>query len=236
MNRVNRISWAAGMIVVLGAVAGCGGGGGGGNPLAPNPGGGGNQSARNLVIAASVAGLDTAPGTFNTDFTVSLTDTLGAAQSGARVSISDSAGTVALTEDPGLPGTYRASRAGYTEGTYTLDVTLGSAQVTGVTVAAPDLHTITSPTANETIQANRPIQPSWSRTSVAQEAVLETKDYRTGVQADDGRGTIPAPGNPPRNDQRVSVTRFNRTLISGAGAGSTFEASIRNSVEPVIAQ
>jgi hypothetical protein len=60
--------------------------------------------------------------------------------------------------------------------------------------------------------------------------------WREQAMADDGTKTVPAPGNPARNDQAIRVTRINRSSLSGAAQGSTFEASVRNSVEPVVAQ
>lgn len=165
-----------------------------------------------------------------------LTDTLGAAQSGATVTVTDTLGSLTLAEDSGSPGTYRASRSGYSPGTLTLDVSVGSAQVTGVQVVAPDIHTITSPAANQTIQANHPIQMTWTMAAAALEAWYETKDMAGAPTTDNGRVTVPTPANPARPDQRFSVIRLNRTSITSAASGSTFEASVRNSVEPVNAQ
>jgi hypothetical protein len=118
----------------------------------------------------------------------------------------------------------------------TLDVTAGAEQILGVTVGAPDLHTITSHGPNDVVQANHPIHVTWSRAAAATEATVETKDYQGGAEADDGTKTIPTPGNPARNDQAIRVTRTNRAAVAGAAPGSTFGVSVRNSVEPITAQ
>jgi hypothetical protein len=228
----HRAGWVLGSLIALLVTAGCGGG----NSVKPQP-----QApalpagAGNLVIQASATGLDTAPGTFTTDFLTLVSDTLGAAVSGATVVVTDDGGSVSLVEEVGTPGTYRASRAGLPSGTMTLDVTAGAAQLLG-SVSAPDLHTITSHAANDVVQASHPIQITWSRAAVATEAMVTTKNYQGGPEADDGTKTIPTPGNPARNDQAIRVTRTNRASLAGAAAGSTFEASVRNSVEPIVAQ
>jgi hypothetical protein len=229
----HRAGWVLGSLIALLVTAGCGGG----NSVKPQPQApAAPAGAGNLVIQASATGLDTAPGTFTTDFVTLVSDTLGAAVSGATVVITDDGGSVSLVEEVGTPGTYRAFRAGLPSGTMTLDVTAGAAQLLGRTVSAPDLHTITSHAPNAVVQASHPIQITWSRAAAATEAMVTTKNYQGGPEADDGTKTIPTPGNPARNDQAIRVTRTNRASLAGAAAGSSFEASVRNSVEPIVAQ
>lgn len=193
--------------------------------------------APNMVVNATVAGTPAGAGTFQTDFTVQLADTLGGAISGATVAISGAAGNLALVEDGGTPGTYRASLASYTAGNYQLDITAGAQQVTAAQVAAPDLHAITSPAANDTIQAHHPCHMSWTHTTNAQYVQLASLDWTgTASTLDSGTGNVPTPGNPARNDQQFSVTRWNSASILDARTGSHFDASIRNAVGPVIAQ
>lgn len=228
-----RAGWLLTSVMTLLVTSGCGGD----NGVKPKPQDQGvTLGGGNLVVQASATGLDTAPGTFTTDFEAVLADTLGAAVTGATVEITDDGGSVTLMEEAGTPGTYRASRAGLPSGTLSLDVTAGAAQLLGVTVSAPDLHTITSHAPNDVVQASHPIQLTWSRAAAATEAVIETKDYQGGPEADDGTKTIPTPGNPARNDQCIRVTRTNRVAVAGAGPGSAFQASVRNSVEPIVAQ
>jgi hypothetical protein len=232
--RIHRAGWLLGSLVTLLITAGCGGDNGV-KPHVPAP-LAEPEGAGSLVIQASATGLDIGAGAFNTDFEAVLTDTLGASVSGTTVAITDDGGTVTLVEEVGTPGTYRASRVGLPSGTLTLDLTAGEAQLLGATVDAPDLHAITSHGANDVIQASNPIHLTWSRAAAATEALVETKDYQGAPETDDGTKTIPTPGNPARNDQAIRVTRTNRAVLSGAAPGSTFEASVRNSVEPIVAQ
>jgi hypothetical protein len=232
-TRIHRAGWLLGSVATLLITAGCGGDNGV-KPQAPAP--LAAAGAGSLVVQASATGLDVGAGAFTTDFEAVLTDTLGASVSGATVAITDDGGSITLVEDVATPGTYRASRAGLPSGTLTLDLTAGEAQLLGATVGAPDLHTITSHGANDVIQASNPIHLTWSRAAAATEAVIETKDYQGAPETDDGTKTIPTPGNPARNDQAIRVTRTNRSILSGAAAGSTFAASVRTSVEPIVAQ
>ena len=229
---VERSGWATLALVTLLVVSGCGKD----NGVKPQPQDPGTPlGSGSLVIHASASGFDSA-GTYNTEFEADVTDTTGAAVSGATILMSDEGGGITLVEDVGTPGTYRASRAGRPSGTLTLDVTAGTAQLLGATVIAPDLHVITSHAPNAVVQASHPIQLTWSRTAAATEAVIETKDVRGGPETDDGAKTIPTPWNPARNDQALRVTRVNRTPLAGAAPGSTLEASVRSSVETIIAQ
>src|SRR5262249_26295588 len=142
-----------------------------------------------------------------------------------------------LAEDGSTPGTYRASLASYTAGNYQLDITAGAQQVTAAQVLGPDLHAFTSPAAGDTVQASHPIHVTYTRTAAAQQMQLATKNW-TGAASttDNGQATVPTPGNPARNDQQISLTRWNSATITDAAAGSHFDASIRNSVGPIIAQ
>ena len=230
---MERSGWAVLALITLLVVSGCGGKDNGVKPQPQDP--GTPLGAGGLVIHASASGLDSA-GTYTTDFEADVTDTTGAAVSGATILMSDDGGGVTLVEDGGTPGTYRASRAGRPSGTLTLDVTAGTAQLLGATVNAPDLHFITSHAPNAVVQASHPIQLTWSRAAAATEAVIETKNVRGGPETDDGAKTIPTPWNPARNDQAIRVTRVNRAPLAGAAPGSTLEASVRSSVEPIVAQ
>ncbi len=195
----------------------------------------GGTGTNTLLVTADVAGSDVAPGVFSTDLTVSVSDTTGAPVSGATVQFMTPTGAVALPEDGATPGTYRTSRSGYAMGTYTLDVTRGADRVSGAWVVAPDVHTITAPAPNDTIPATSPLGVSWNRVSIAQEALIESRDYQSAAEPDDGTSQVPPSGNPARADQRIRVFRLNRTLITGGRPGSELEATIRNSVDPVVA-
>jgi hypothetical protein len=225
------LAGTAAVFLTLGA--GCGSdnpaGPGGGSP----PGGSGTGT---LLVQADVSGSDVGSGVFQTDFTVTLRDTLGATVSGASVGVSTPTGSVILAEDGAVPGTYRAARAGYAPGTCQLTVSRGADGVSSVWVVAPDVHTVTSPAANDTVAAGQPLNVTWTRSRASLEVTLETRDYQsTAPELDDGVSVVPAPGNPARGDQRVRVFRLNRTLMAGGLPGSRFEARIRNSIEPVVA-
>ncbi|HET9253226.1 MAG TPA: carboxypeptidase-like regulatory domain-containing protein [Candidatus Eisenbacteria bacterium] len=232
---IERSGWVVLALITLLVVSGCGGD----NGVKPQPqpqDQGTPTAAGGLVIHASASGADTDSGMFSTGFEATVTDTTGAAVSGATVTMSDDGGSVPLTEVPGTPGTYRASRSGLPSGMLTLDVTAGTAQLLGATVPVPDLHVITSHGPNDVIQASHPIHLTWSRAAAATEATIETKNYQGAPEVDDGTKTIPTPGNPARNDQAIRVTRANRVPLAGAAPGSTLQASVRTSVEPIVAQ
>jgi len=100
----------------------------------------------------------------------------------------------------------------------------------------PSVHTITSPAANATIPADQPITVTWSRTSPAQEAKVETRNYESLAESDDMASSVPSSGNPASVDQRVRVKRINKTTPAAGLPGSQFEAVVRTTVEPITAQ
>lgn len=222
---------------ILILAAGCSSGGSGA-PTAPGivspPGGTGTNS---LLVQASVQGRDVSPGVFETSFTATVYDTLNLPATGATVSVSGpSGGPVSLPEVVGTPGTYQQTVAGYQPGTYTLSVAWGSESISGARVTGPTIHTITSPVANTALTAGQPITVTWSRMGLAQSAKVESRDYQSLDEPDDMVSSIPASGNPVSADQRVRVKRSNQTTITAGLPGSTFEATMRNTVEPLTAQ
>jgi len=95
----------------------------------------------------------------------------------------------------------------------------------------------TSPAAGDTVQASHPIHVTYTRAAAAQHTQLATLDWQGAASTtDNGQATVPTPGNPARNDQQINLTRWNSAAITDAATGSHFDASIRNSVGPVIAQ
>ena len=234
-SRLHSINLLVLSLVVLTA-AGCGGSRSA--PTAPSivaPAGGTGTST--LLVQASVEGKDLSPGVFETIFTATVYDTLNLPTSGATVSITPPMGVaVTLAEDLGTPGTYRFTSSGYQAGTFTLSVTRGADAIAGVRVVGPTVHTITSPAANATVTADQPIVVTWSRSSLAQEAKVETRNYESLAETDDMASSIPSSGNPARPDQRVRVKRINKTTPTAGLPGSRFEAVIRTTVEPITAQ
>jgi hypothetical protein len=196
----------------------------------PSPGGGSGT----LRVVVDVQGRAVNGTPTDTEFLATVTDTLGAPVS-ATVVVSGSFGDLQLTE--GSPGSYSALRSGYETGSYTLNVTSGNDEVTGVTVIAPDLHTITTPTAGQLVQANTALNVRWSRNEPAAECRLETRDYDSDwIFGDSGTLWTPTIGNPPRTDQRVRIERRNNQIPQGALPGSQFSVGILCTVEPIIAQ
>jgi hypothetical protein len=220
------------LALLLPLLAGCGSKGHQ-NPVAPaQP---GTQSGT-LVVVASASAADDGAGNFTTDFTVTVADTgAGAPASGATVEFSTPSGNVSLTEDSGSPGTYRAQVAGHSMGSYALSVIRGQDVASGV-VEMPCGHSITSPAANDTISVGGELDVTWSRAANAQEAWIETKDWTTAVQADNGSGKVPHGHNAARADQSVSVVRRNSVVPSAMAAGSSLQASVRVSMGPVVVQ
>ncbi len=234
MHRIDSFNPRSARHAALGllmmALAGCGSNGGHANPMTPvAP----TTHSGTLVVVASAAS-DDASGSFNTQFTVSVSDTgTGAAVSGATVEFSTPSGMVNLVEDSGTPGTYRAQRGGHDPGLYVLSVVRGSDVASG-SVDMPDAHSITSPAMNDTISTNGSLDVTWSRAAAAQEAWIDTKNWTTGSQADNGSGKVPKGHNQVNSDQTVGVTRRNSINPASMAAGSVVRASVRASVHPVV--
>ena len=231
----NRRALSATIGLLIPLLAGCGSNGGGGNrnPVAPTlP----TSQIGTLVVVASVSSDADPSGNFMTTFTVSLADTgSGAAASGATVEFSTPSGTVSLTEDSGTPGTYRAQQSGHAGGLYALAVARGNDVASG-SVDMPDAQVITAPAAGDTLSSNGPLNVTWTRAMAAQEAWIDSKDWTTGILADDGADKIPNGHNGPRSDQVVGVSRRNSAVPSDMAAGSSLSASVRVSVGPFVVQ
>jgi len=228
-NRNRSVS--AALTLLLPLLTGCGSKGHD-NPMAPVP--PSTQSGTLVVVASVVA--DDANGGMSTQFTVSVSDTgTAAAASGATVQFSTPGGVVSLTEDPSVPGTYRAQQSGHAQGTYNLSVTRGLDVASGA-VDMPDAHAITSPASNDTLSSNGALDVAWSRAAASQEAWIDTKNWTTGSQADNGSGKVPKGHNQANSNQTVGVTRRNSSNPSSMAAGSVMRASVRVSVQPVIVQ
>jgi hypothetical protein len=186
-----------------------------------------------LQVVVEVEGRDVGGG-FETEFVASVVDTAGDPVSGS-VRVRGRFGELGLAEES--PGTYRALRSGYETGSYTLEVTSDAGSVTGVTVTAPDVHSITSPTSGESVDAGTALNVRWTRAATADECRLETLDYDSDwIYGDPGTLYAPGIGNPPRTDQRVRIKRRNVQEPAGGLSGSRFSVRIRCTVEPVIAQ
>jgi hypothetical protein len=231
----SRSAMSATLGLLLPLLAGCGSNGSGGSPSNPTAPTLPTSQAGTMVVVASIA-ADDASGSMSTSFTVSLADTgTGAAASGATVEFSTPSGTVSLTEDSGTPGTYRAQQSGHAGGLYALAVARGNDVASG-SVDMPDAQVITAPAAGDTLSSNGPLNVTWTRAMAAQEAWLDSKDWTTGILADDGADKIPNGHNGPRSDQVVGVSRRNSAVPSDMAAGSSLSASVRVSVGPFVVQ
>lgn len=190
-----------------------------------------------LQVTAAADIEDTGPATYETKFSATLSDSLGAPVSGASVTFVGAFGTWTLVEDGVTAGLYTSARDGIMQGSYTLNVRAGSDSLTGLTVTAPYTHTIGRPARNETVAANTALNVRWSAPTKANECRLATRDYDSGwIFGDTETLWVPSVGNPPRIDQHVRITRRN-VQLTNAGLGiSQLSVSVRRTVEPIIAE
>jgi hypothetical protein len=187
-----------------------------------------------LLAVVEIESRDIAGGGYETEFLATVTDTLGEPVSG-RVVVSGRFGDVQLAEE--VPGTYRAAHSGYATGSYTLNITDDAGSITGVTVLAPVIHTITTPTGGQTVEANTALNVRWSRAEPALQCRLDTRDYDSDwINGDPGTLWTPSVGNPPRTDQRIRIERRNVQEPAGGLSGSLISVSIRRTIAPVIAE
>lgn len=205
------------------------------DPTSPTP----EVGSGTLLVNAHVIGEDAGSGTFETQFEVDLADNTGTPVNDAVVTINHSAfGVKTLTWDTLQPGFYSASVSGYHSGVYTLNITRGTDSLQNARVVGPDIHTITYPTLNDTIPLSTSIVVTWSMMSIADQVEIETRDYGPTLSSDVGDsddGDFVLPGsNTVRDDQYIRLTRSNMVSLSTGFTGSTFEASIRNTVEPLV--
>ncbi|MFQ5890188.1 MAG: hypothetical protein ACE5JR_09060 [Gemmatimonadota bacterium] len=227
MNRVTYLVAALGM-----ALAGCGDSATGPAVNRNDPGSG----TRTMKVTADIEGKDV-PGGFVTDFDVSLRNVQGTPISGATVTVRNSnLGTVNLLEIDAGSGDYEATVNTFAPGDYRLDVVKGTDNVQGVVVGGMAAHSILSPPTNSTVLSTQPLTVTWSRPSEAAAADVETKDFAVEGIPDSGSFTISVADNPPRDDQRIRVWRFNEVQMVGGLFGSRLKLKIRNTVEPVVVQ
>lgn len=192
-----------------------------------------------LLVNAGIDGLDQGGGIFTTNYLVSVFDSLGAPVNDAIVTISHSQlGTIALALDTAILGNYKVSQFGYSFGTYTLNVSRGTDFITNASVFAPDVHTILYPTPSDTLSQNSAFTVLWSRQYQSSVVEIETRDFGPVLAADvgfpdNGSYIIPA-SSTPRTDQRIRIKRSNSVTLNSGLAGSSFNAKIRNTVEPII--
>lgn len=125
-------------------------------------------------ISASRANAD-----FPTDFRVHL-EKDGLPFDTADVTITSSSGAIKLVRETDrlgrpLSGAWVARASKYDE-VYVLDVTTATDNVRGVRVDGPDIHTITSPVGQPTVDPRLPMTIEWSRREDAETAYLNFTD------------------------------------------------------------
>ncbi len=221
-------------IIILGATLFLGACSGGSNSInSPQIG------SSSLLVNAEVIGLDAGSGTFTTSLKVTIADVNDLPINDATVTITHAVhGVTQLLRDTLTAGSYTASVDTYEAGVYTLNISRGSDYLSNVTVTGPDIHQITFPTLTDTIPLNSGFTATWTRAVASDEVEVETRDYGPALSStigdgDDGTYAIPA-SSTIRDDQRVRITRINSVTPVGALSGSTFKASIRNTVEPLV--
>jgi hypothetical protein len=189
-----------------------------------------------LKVVAQALVRDTGPGAWETDFHATVDDALGTPVPGATVTIAGAFGTVTLSPDTAA-GSYSATRDGFYTGSYTLDVHSGADSLTGVTALAPTVHTMLTPEADDTVEANTALLVRWTSNGVSNQCRLETRDYDSDwISGDPGTLWTPSIGNPPRTDQRVRLERRNVQIAARGLPGSQMAVCIRKVIEPIVAE
>jgi len=188
-----------------------------------------------LLVSATVAVTNSATNP-TTSLTADVSDGLGAAVTGATVTIQNAGlgGDTALVEG-GTAGHYTASNTSLPNGDFTLSVVKGTDSVQGVVVGSPGLHAINSPALNSTAPANQPLDVSWTTPAMSKSATITTRNYSVQVP-DTGTYTIPAANNPARTGQRVIIKRANEVEIARGLPGSILRATVSTTVDPFTVQ
>lgn len=226
-----RISSAIQTIGLLTAVAACGDGLG--PVLERNDGGTGTTTLR---VTADID-ADQVAGGMVTVFEVKVRDGMGGAVSGATVTIqNDDFGVLALLEIDAGSGEYVAERNAFSNKDFELSVVRGEDRVDGVVAGSPGLHAILAPAVNDTVTAGDALLVTWEMPSTARSAEVSTRDYDSGVLADNGEALIPAAENVARVEQRIQVVRFNEVDILGGLPGSRLRVKVTREVEPFLVQ
>jgi hypothetical protein len=207
-------------------------GGASGTAIDRNRAGSGSST---LLVSATVAVTNSATSP-TTSLTADVSDGLGAAVTGATVTIQNLGlgGDTALVEG-GTAGHYTASKTSLPAGDFTLSVVKGTDSVQGVVVGSPGLHDINAPTLNSTAAANQPLDVSWTTPAMSKSATITTRNYSVQVP-DTGTYTIAAANNPARTGQRVIVKRANEVEIARGLPGSIFRTTVTTTVDPFTVQ
>jgi hypothetical protein len=193
----------------------------------------GTGSSTLLVSATVTVTNSTSP---TTSLTADVSDGLGAAVTGATVTIQNAGlgGDTALVEG-GTAGHYTASKTSLPSGDFTLSVVKGTDSVQGVLVGSPGVHAINAPALNGTAPANQPLDVSWTTPAMSKSATITTRNYSVQVP-DTGTYTIPAANNPARTGQRVIIKRANEVEIARGLPGSILRATVTTTVDPFTVQ
>ena len=226
-----RVSSAIRTVGLLTAVAACSDSTG--PVLERNDGGTGTTTLR---VTADID-ADQVAGGMVTVFEVRIRDGLGEAISGATVAIqNDDLGLLTLLEADAGSGLYVAERNAFSNKDFQLSVVSGEDLVEGVVAGSPGLHAILTPVVEDTVDAGEALLVTWEMPSTARSVEVSTRDYESGVLADNGEVLIPAIENVARLEQRVRVVRFNEVVILGGLPGSRLRVKVTREVEPILVQ
>lgn len=217
-----------GFLVVL--FAGCGEDGLA--PVADDPGTGTQSLKVEAEIAAKPTLFDARTSTdFQTTMTVRLGDAATRAVTTGTVTVTSVTGKIALTY---RDGAWRGSAPTYDE-IYTLDVTSGIHRIENVRLDGPDIHVITAPMQNATIDAQKELTLTWERKRVADHtALIVNPEYPAKVP---DTGSCQVTPYVLRADQKraqqntIRLIRTNTIEPAGAIEGSQLDVQIDNEVD-----
>jgi hypothetical protein len=188
-----------------------------------------------LKVTADVAGSTTSTGPL-TNFQVDLRDGQDRNVSGATVTITNpEVGAVPLVETQAGSGRYVNSKAALPAGEFQLSVLRGTDKVDGVKVGGIGSQTVNAPKQGDTVQASQPVDISWTTPATAKAVSISLRGYATSGP-DLGAFTVPAGSMQVRNDQRLTLSRYNEVDMAGALPGSRLRVTFSATVEPFIAQ
>ena len=188
-----------------------------------------------LLVTADVTASLTSSGPV-TNFAVDVRDGLSNKVSGATVVMhNDDFGDVPLVEATAGSGHYVNSKAGFPASDFSLAVTRSPDAVQGVVVGNPQSNVVNAPTLNAVVPANQPMQLSWTTPATAKSVSITTRSF-DALAPDTGSYTIPAASNPPMNNQRLILSRYNEVDIAGGLSGSRMRVTFTTTVDPFVVQ
>lgn len=217
------------LFVMSALLAACGGGNKGNATSHNSPGTG----TATLKVTGDISASTTAADPLTT-FTIDLRDGQGATVTGATVTITNAElGAVPLV-DAQNAGHYVNSKAALPAGDFELSVVRGTDRVDGVKIGGLGAQAVNAPKQNDSVQASKPLDVSWTTPAQAKSVSITLRGYSTSGP-DTGIFTVPAGSMQVRTDQRLTLSRFNEVDIAGALPGSALKVTYTATIEPFIA-